>query len=236
MLDTPDWLAVTVKAAKVDPYVALQDICIGIPRLLERADKIEKNGCSQTEIDCLLDDSQNVANRAFEWLSNFEKHGPRYDKVDVTEMEGFLDMCPDRVFDPVYDFHYFGAGICYMIYSMSMLILQSNTFKLQRQYRQLELKQLMMWDRQLSGYADTICRSVPYNCRSVTGYTAKLGALTPLVVARKYYEAKGAKKEVQWCGVVYMGTKVPGLYQSPTPMEPFKAVKATVKEGTKRFI
>jgi hypothetical protein len=235
MLDSPEWLAVTAKAAKVDPYVALQDICICIPRLLERTDRLAKSADAEKEIDSLINDSQEVAHRAFEWLSIFEKHGPRYDKVDIVTMQGFLDICDDRKFNPVFDFHYFGAGICYLIYWMSMLIMQSNTFRLLRQYRQLALKQLMMWDRQLGGFADSICRSIPYNCRPKTGYTAKFGSLTPLVVARKYYEAKGAKEEADWCGKVYMSARVPGLYQEPVPMEPLKAVKDTVKDND-RFI
>ncbi|KAF2846386.1 hypothetical protein T440DRAFT_541300 [Plenodomus tracheiphilus IPT5] len=235
MLDSPEWMEVTVKAAKVDPYVALNDICIAIPRLLERTDKLATNSNPQAEIDSLLEDSQHVANRAFEWLSLFERHGPHYDKVDVDSMDGFLDICSERLFDPVYNFHYFGAGICYMIYWMSMLILQGNTFRLLRQHRQLEMKQLMMWDRQLVGYADGICRSIPYNCRPVTGYTAKFGSLTPLVVARKFYEAKGAKREAGWCETVYLGARVPGLYQEPVSLEPLKDVKETVK-GSDKFI
>lgn len=236
MLDSAEWLAVTAKAAKVDPYVALMDICICIPRLLERTDTLSRTGSSAAEISKLIDDSQRLADRGFEWLSNFEKHGPRYQKVDIASMDGFLDICADRVFDPVFDFNYFGAGICYMIFWMSMLIMQGNTFKLLRQHRHpLELKQLMMWDRQLSGYADSICRSIPYNCRPMTGYTAKFGCLTPLVVARKYYEAKGAKAEAGWCETVYLGARVPGLYQAPVPLEPLTAVKNTVK-GSDRFI
>jgi hypothetical protein len=227
MLDSPEWLAVTTKAAKVDPYVALQDICIGIPRLLERTDKLSRDGCPPSEADALITDSEQLANRAFDWLSNFEKNGPRYDQASLDGFEGFSAICADRVFDPVFDFHYFGAGICYMIYWMSMLIMQGNTFKLLRQFRQLELKQLMMWDRQLGSYADSICRSIPYNCRSMTGYAAKFGSLTPLVVARKYYEMKGPSKETEakWCENVYMGARVPGLYQTPIPLEPLKMVK-----------
>jgi hypothetical protein len=237
MLDTPEWLAVTVKAAKVDPYVALQDICILIPRLLERTERLPGDGSSPGEIDALIEDSDHIANRAFEWLLDFEKTGPRYDQVDVATFESFLKICDDRVFSPVYDFHYFGAGICYMIYWMSMLIMQSNTFKLLRQYRQLEMKQLMMWDRQLNGYADCICRSIPYNCRPITGYGGRFGSLTPLVVARKYYEAKGPAKEgeAKWCEKIYLGARIPGLYQTPVPLEPLKAVKNTVKDST-RFI
>ncbi|KAJ4363489.1 hypothetical protein N0V83_009784 [Neocucurbitaria cava] len=235
MLDSPEWLTVTVKAAKVDPYVALQDICICIPRLLERTDRLARDGCSHADIDALIDDSQNLASRGFDWISNFEKNRPLYNKVDIGLMTEFLDICAERIFDPVFDFDYFGAGICYMIYWMSMLILQGNTFKLLRQYRQLELKQLMMWDRQLGGYADHICRSIPYNCRPMAGYTAKFGCLTPLVVARKYYEAKGATKEAGWCEKVYLGARVPGLYQSPIPLEPLKEVKNTV-QGNNRFI
>jgi len=235
MLDSPEWLAVTVKAAKVDPYVALQDICIGIPRLLERTDRLASGGNSLDDVNALIEDSQHLADRAFDWLSNFEKNGPRYDQVPLDAFGSFLDICADRVFDPIFDFHYFGAGICYLIYWMSMLIMQGNTFKLLRQYRQLELKQLMMWDRQLGGYADSICRSIPYNCRPITGYTAKFGSLTPLVVARKYYELKGPSKEVEakWCETVYMGARVPGLYSNPVPLEPLKAVKETVGDSDK---
>tara|TARA_R110002003_G_scaffold3185_1_gene24873 strand:- start:3994 stop:4731 length:738 start_codon:yes stop_codon:yes gene_type:complete len=240
MLDSPEWLAVTARGAKVDPYVALNDICICIPRLLERTDKIARGGVSLDEIDALIDDSQLLANRAFDWLSNFEKNGPRYNEVRVDMFQSFLAICEDlpRVFDPVYDFHYFGAGICYMIYWMSMLIMQGNTFKLLRQYRQLELKQLMMWDRQLGGYADCICRSIPYNCRSMQGYAAKFGSLTPLVVARKYYEMKGPSKEAEakWCEKVYMCARVPGLYQTPVPLEPLKAVKETVDSSQKAYL
>jgi hypothetical protein len=238
MLDSPEWLAVTSKAARFDPYVALQDICIGIPRLLERTDKLAQAQDSQKEVDALIEDSEQLANRAFEWLSNFEKDGPRYDQVNLDDFASFFDICADRVFDPVFDFHYFGAGICYMIYWMSMLIMQGNTFKLLRQYRQLEMKQLMIWDRQLGGFADCICRSIPYNCRSITGYTAKFGSLTPLVVARKYYEMKGPSKqtEAKWCEAVYIGARVPGLYQTPVPLEPLKAVKETVDSTDRRFI
>jgi hypothetical protein len=235
MLDSPEWLAVTAKAAKVDPYVALLDICICIPRLLERTERLTQPGGTQAEVDSLIDDSDKLASRAFEWLSTFERHGPRYDQVDVSEMEGFLDICNDRIFSPVFYFHYFSAGICYLIYWMSMLILQGNTFKLLRSYRQLELKQLMMWDRQLGSYADNICRSVPYHLRPITGYTAKFGSLTPLLVARRYYELKDAKRESAWCGKVYMGARVPELYQAPVSLEPLRELSKTVK-GDKRFI
>jgi hypothetical protein len=238
MLDSPEWLAVTANAARFDPYVALQDICIAIPRLLERTDMLARGGNSPNEIDALLEDSEQCANRAFDWLSNFEKNGPRYDQVPISTFDTFSDICADHIFDPVFDFHYFGAGICYMIYWMSMLIMQGNTFKLLRQHRQLELKQLMMWDRQLGGYADSICRSVPYNCRPMTGYTAKFGSLTPLVVARKYFEMKGPskEKEAKWCESVYLGARVPGLYSTPVPLEPLKAVKETVQGGDKKYI
>jgi hypothetical protein len=238
MLDSPEWLAVTTSVARFDPYVALQDICIGIPRLLERTDKLAKVGSSPEDVDALLKDSEQLANRAFNWLSSFEKNGPRYEHVNLEAFESFLDIGAERVFDPVFDFHYFGAGICYMIYWMSMLIMQGNTFRLLRQHRQLELKQLMMWDRQLGSYADSICRSIPYNCRPSTGYTAKFGSLTPLVVARKYYEMKGPSKqtEAKWCEAVYMGARVPGLYQNPVPLEPLKGVKETVDSNDRKYI
>jgi len=233
MLDSPDWLAVTQTAAQQDPYVALQDVCICIPRLLERTDKLPATDPSQEAIDELIKDSQALAARGYEWFTNFERDGPRYSRAPVAEMEGFLDICSDIVFDPVFEFHSFGAGICYLIYWMSMLIMQSNTFKLLRQHRQLQPRELFMWDRELSGYADNICRSVPYNCRPSIGYVAKFGSLTPLMVARKYFEAKKAEKELKWCMTVYQSARVPGLYSSPISMEPLKAVQRLAQNSNR---
>lgn len=235
MLDSPDWLAITAKAAKFDPYVSLVDICICIPRILERSDKLTITGASPDDIEQVINDAQHLAGRGFEWFAKFERDGPHYDKVDVTDMEGFLSICDDRTFTPVFDFHTFGAGICYMIYWMSMLILQSNTFKLLCQHRHLEPMQLFMWDRELGGYADFICRSIPYNCRPMTGYTARFGSLTPLVVARKYFEAKKAEKEIKWCEKIYQGARIPGLYSTPIPMEPLRAVQKMV-QNSDRYI
>lgn len=237
MLDNPEWLSVTAKAAKVDPYVALLDICIQIPRLLERSDLVCKpsQASPQSEIDALIDDSQSLATRAFAWFVAFEKHGPRYNKVPVSTMDGFLDICKHVVFDPVYDFHSFGNGICYLIYWMSMLILQGNTFALLRQYRSLPVGDLVMWDRQLATYADGICRCVPYHCRPVTGYAATFGSLTPLVVARKYFDIKGAQVQAAWCGTVYMNARVPELYDAPLSLDPLGEVSKAVK-GNSSYI
>ncbi|KAF1961822.1 hypothetical protein CC80DRAFT_198381 [Byssothecium circinans] len=233
MLDSPEWRAVTKQPAQHDPYVALVDICIGVPRLLERTDKLppSTDDSFTTSLDELLDDSIQLANQAAEWFTDFERNGPRYAKVPVAEVDGFLEIHNDLTFDPVFYFDTFGAGICYMIYSMSMLILQSNTFRLLRQYRQLEPKDLYLWDLQLGNHADRICRSIPYNCRPIAGYTGKFGSLTPLVVARKYFEAKKAEEKLRWCEMVYSGTRVPGLYSTPIPMEPLKGVQNLVQKS-----
>jgi hypothetical protein len=58
------------------------------------------------------------------------------------------------------------------------------------------------------------------------------------VVARKYYEMKGPSKEAEakWCEKVYMCARVPGLYQTPVPLEPLKAVKETVDSSQKAYL
>jgi hypothetical protein len=233
MLDSPDWLAVTEKAAQHDPYVALVDICIHVPRLLERTDKLPANSPSQAAIDTLISDHQALASRNFAWFQYFERKGPRYTRIPVADMEGFRDICDSKLFDPVFEFETFGAGICYLIYWMSMLIMQSNTFKLLRQYRQLEPRELFMWDRELGSYSDNVCRAVPYNCRPSIGYVAKFGSLTPLMVARKYFEATKKEKEAAWCMEVYQAARVPGLYSTPISMEPLKAVQKMTQNSTK---
>ncbi|KAF2015382.1 hypothetical protein BU24DRAFT_176721 [Aaosphaeria arxii CBS 175.79] len=238
MLDTPEWLAVTAKAAKVDPYVALIDICISIPRLLERTDKLTRAKATAAEFEEVINDSQTLADRGFAWFASFqENHGPLYTNVPIDTVDGFFDPA-DKTYDPVYAYKSFAASNMCSIYWMSMLIMRSNMFLLVRTHRKLEPKQLFMWDRELSGFADSICRGVPFSCRPAAGYVGRFGQLTPLIVARKYYTAKGAAKEAAWCEKVYYGAKVPGLYSPPqyaVPLEQHKGYTEFV-QNTKRYI
>ncbi|KAF2751442.1 hypothetical protein M011DRAFT_395178 [Sporormia fimetaria CBS 119925] len=234
ILDTPEWLAVTAKSAKNDPYVSLIDIAISIPRLLERTDKLARAQAPPEDFEKLIYDSQIVADRAFEWLAKFETDGPLFWRVPIDDMEGFLKQFNDRTFDPVFQFKTFATFTTLINYWMAMLILRSNTFGLLRKFRKLEPKQLFLWDRELSGYADSICRTVPYGCRPSSGYCGRFGTLTPLVVAKKYYEAKKAEREIAWCDMVYFGKNVPGLY-SPPP-ETNKGIVRHVQNSTRYIL
>ncbi|KAF2795589.1 hypothetical protein K505DRAFT_273010 [Melanomma pulvis-pyrius CBS 109.77] len=235
ILDSPEWLAITSKEAITDPYVSLIDICIHVPRILERTDKLFRAGGSAEEFEKIMTDSQLLAAQGKEWHACFEKDGPRYTKVDVRTINGFLGVCDDLTFETVFAFNSFATSNTYLGYWMSMLILQSNAFLLARKFRALEPMQLFLWDRELSGYADCICRGVPFSCRPEAGYTGRFGTLTPLVVARKYFDAKGASKEIAWCERAYYGTKVPGLYTPPMPIVP--AVKfSEFVQNSERYI
>lgn len=234
-LDSPEWLEVTTRAARVDPYVSLIDICISIPRLLERTDKLGRTGATPEEFEKVIFDSQLLADRAFEWLADFEKDGPQYTKTSPESIDGFIPIVDDITYDPVFRFKTFAAFTTLINYWMAMLILRSNAFGLVRKFRKLEPKQLFMWDRELSGYADSICRGVPYGCRRAAGYSGRFGTLTPLIVAKKYFEAKKATKEAAWCEKVYYGTKVPGLYSPPVPMDHNKGL-ANLVQNSSRYI
>lgn len=235
MLDTPEWLAVTTKAAKSDPYVALIDICMGIPRLLERTDKLTRVNASSADFESVIRDSQLLADRGFEWFANFEKNSrPLYTEVPISSIQGFQDT-QDTTFDPVYAYKSFAVSNMCSIYWMSMLIMRSNTFQLVRKHRTLEPKQLFLWDRELASFANHICRGVPFSCRPAAGFVGRFGQLTPLVVARKYYVAKQAAKEAAWCEKIYYGAKVPGLYSPPIPIEQNTAFKEFV-QNTERYI
>lgn len=220
ILDSPEWLEVTAKEAKTDPYVAMVDVTIHVPRILERTDKLVRAGGSPEDFEEIIVASQLLAARGKEWLAGYENHGPRYRRVGTGSYNDSLGLADDPTFDKVFYFNSFATSNTYLGYWMSMLILQSNTFGLVRKFHKLEPMQLYMWDRELSGYADSICRGVPFSCQLEAGYTGRFGTLTPLVVARKYFEAKKAVKEIAWCEKAYYGTKVDGLYTPPIPMKP----------------
>jgi hypothetical protein len=116
------------------------------------------------------------------------------------------------------------------------LILRSNTFGIVRKVRQLQPKELFQWDREMGGYADNICRAVPYGCRPSAGYSGRFGSLTPLIVAKKYYDAKKATKEAAWCEMVYYGTKVEGLYTPPVSMEPNPGLVNLVQKSSRYIL
>jgi hypothetical protein len=223
MLDSPEWLAVTTHAARSDAYVALIDICIHIPRLLERTDRLTHTNASPADFDQLIADSQAIANRGFAWHDAFmKKDPPPFTLMPADAMEGLLIKMDDMTFDHVYMFRTFASYTTLINYWMAILILRLNTFQLVRHpsQRLLEPKQLMLWDRELAGHADSICRAVPYGSRVQAGYSGRFGSLTPLVVAKKYFEATKRIKEAEWCERVYYGTKVPGLYATPNiPMD-----------------
>jgi len=232
MLDAPEWLAVTAQEATSDPWVALVDIIIHIPRVLERSDKLSREGASADAFTTIITDSELIVARGREWLNMYENDRPRYTKVDVRTINGFLDtICDDLTFETVFNFDSWTASMVYLAYWMSMLILQSNAFLLVRKYRTLQPKELLLWNHELAGYADCICRGVPFSCRPEAGYTGRITTLTPLVVARKYFDAKGAKDEIAWCEKAYYGTKVPGLYTPPVPIQPSKGFREFVQRS-----
>jgi hypothetical protein len=240
MLDSPEWLAVTAQAVDNGPYVSLQDICIGIPRLLERTDRLAQTDNVQGEINLLIEDSEQLANRAFDWMATFERNGPRYDGVSLKTFDDFLTICADRVFDPVFYFHYPGADHCYLFYWMSMLFLEGNTSRLLSTHRQLDVNQMMIWNRRFRGYANSICCSVPYSHWPTNGYTARLGSLIPLMVARRYYHMRHPAKKIEetWCEKVLIGRSVPKLYEATNHFREddkfdkrFMSVQSIVREG-----
>ncbi|ORY15122.1 hypothetical protein BCR34DRAFT_189074 [Clohesyomyces aquaticus] len=219
MLDSLEWLQVT-STEKLNPWVTLMDICICIPRLFERTDALTRAAASPDEFEKVIVDSQVLAERGFAWFAEYEKDGPRYKEVDIAFFEGFQQsFCDDPMYTRAFLFDSWATSNTYLLYWMSMLILRSNSFLLVRRFHRLEPKQLFLWDRELAGYADCICRGVPFGCRSSGGYTGRFSTMTPLVVAKKYFEAKNATREAAWCERAYFGNRVPGLY-SPPPLEP----------------
>ncbi|KAF2107172.1 hypothetical protein BDV96DRAFT_617014 [Lophiotrema nucula] len=229
ILDTPAWLAVTSRLSEPEPWISLMDLCICIPRLLHRTDKLEQNAGTPEQFDKLIVDSRLLADRLFEWFAIYEKNGPLYEVVPVASMDSFFKVYHDLLYHDAFAFRTFSALTIYLLYWMSMLIARSNTFRLDQKHRELDLKQLHDWDHELSGYAENICRSVPFGCSRKAGYTGRFSTMTPLMVAKKYYEVKGATKEATWCEKAYFGTKVPGLYTPPVPIEPLQSMVALVQ-------
>ncbi|KAF2003145.1 hypothetical protein P154DRAFT_111674 [Amniculicola lignicola CBS 123094] len=236
MLAAPEWIKVTSQEAQLDPWVAIMDACIQIPGILERTEKAFRTGSSPPELEQILADSQRYASAARAQLAIFEKNGPQYSIVSIDTIPDFLTISNDRTYDPVFRFHSFAASTTYLLFWMGMLVLQSNAlFVRQKLVLPLPLSpaEFTQWDEELSAYADSICRGVPYNAQRTSGYTGRFSTLTPLMIARRYFEARGMGNEVRWCEKAYYGTRVDGLYTPPLPIKPIKVLVEAARDSEK---
>ncbi|KAF2204259.1 hypothetical protein GQ43DRAFT_409806 [Delitschia confertaspora ATCC 74209] len=224
MLDTPSWLAITAETAKISSWVALMDICIQIPRLLERYDKLTQGSSPSSEFSTLLSDCNKLHQSSQAWFSSFEKNGiPHYSPVPISEIEGYSGISYDgKSYKTVFKFTSFGTSNTYMLYWMSILILRSTMFTITRTLSTtlpLTPLQIYAWVSELDAYAHSICRGVPFSTRPAAGFTGRFATLGPLSVAQRYFAKVGNEKEAKWCEDAFLGTSVPGLYTPPLTIQ-----------------
>ena len=219
----PKWLKITEDLARRDSYVALYDIGLKIPGVLERTDTLSKAESIPADFVCLCRDICQLRTDLRDWLEKFyiSKSKELYRIVDVRDMREFAHLCLDRTFQTVF---YFGSvQMCsqQQLYWISCLVLDFTLLAICRRslvsepYPRLRLQDFTDRteediERELYVAATSYCRSVPYCCEPETASIGRIGTFL-LRISQSYFEQCGHCRELEWTVAVRQM-----LNQSPT--------------------
>ncbi|OCK77176.1 hypothetical protein K432DRAFT_304821 [Lepidopterella palustris CBS 459.81] len=220
-LDEADWLQVTSEISKTDPWVALMDIAIEVPRLLESSDKLSAPTVPSKQVEAVLLKFLTLEQRMLTWLSAFHRNGLRYKIVDLDSIDMFTDMCNDKTYKTAFSFPSYATANTYILCWTTMLVLKCNRSNINQKLHPMTTAQRSDLEQELYMYATLICQSIPFSCQPSAGSTGRFGTMLPLRFAREYFLSRGHSAEAAWCMKTYYGTRIRGLYQPSIPISAF---------------
>lgn len=207
----PKWLALTTELGQADPYVALYDVVVQVPGVLERADSLSTAESIPADFSGLCRDICQLRSDLEGWKE--EKHvdvGREIHRIiDVRDMKEFAHMCLDRTFQTVFDFD--SVNICsqFQLYWTSLLLLDFTLLSICRRFQVSEpFPRLQLEDfttrteedieRDLFVSATSYCRSIPFCCEPESASIGRIGTFL-LRITQSYFEQCGHCKELEWC-------------------------------------
>ena len=210
----PKWLKLTSDQAKRDPYVALYDITLQIPGVMERADALPISKANPTAIASVVQYISRLRFNLDVWLHSFytQQQKQIYKIVDVSNMKEFSQLCMDRTFQTVFDFESIQICTQQQLRWISCLVLDFTLLAISRRFlgaecsSGLRLQDLTVRtqedvERDLFVSATSYCRSVPYCCEPQTASVGRLGTFL-LRITQSYFEQSGRCREMEWCNSV----------------------------------
>ena len=210
----PKWLKVTEELAKQDPYVALYDIALQGPGILERFDTLSVADSIPADFAGLCRDICKHRTDLADWLQSHyvDKGKHLYSVVDVRDMQAFAHMCLDRTFQTVFLFD--SVQICsqLQLYWISCLVLDFTLLATCRKFQKSQQLSILRLEdftlrkeeeilRDLFVAGTNYCRSIPFCCEPDTASSGRIGTFL-LRITQSYFEQGGHCREFEWCRAV----------------------------------
>lgn len=185
----PKWLEITSSLACHDPYVALYDISLQIPGVLEQTDSLSMMESMPADFGSSCREICRLRTELDGWLQSFYVRRKRelYRIVNVRNMKEFSHLCLDRTFQTVFSFDSVQICIQQQLYWTSCLILDFTLLAICRQQSRASESIPRLWtqdftqrtekdiERDIFVAATSYCRSIPFCCEPETASIGRLG-------------------------------------------------------------
>ena len=221
------WLEVTKEAAKEDPYVALYDLALQVPGLIERFDALDAPDSIPADFSAVCRDICSLREEMGRWLTgrHVASGADLYQIVDVRDMQEFAQLCLDRTFETVYYFPSVQTCSQLQTYWIGCLVLDFTLLDLRRRL-QVSRPFPRLWlrdfterteedvQRDLFVVATSYCRSVPFCCEPEAASIGRLGTFW-LRIVQSYFQQCGHCRELEWCSAVRRMLEMSGTPPPP---------------------
>ena len=210
----PKWLKLTAEHAKHNQFVALYDITLQIPGVLERVDNLKVSEDFQQDHGSVCAEMCRLRNELEDWLHKFytDRSIQCYKIVDVRDMKEFARLCLDRTFQTVFSFQSTQSCSQQQLFWTSCLILDFTLLSMHRRMfdssrdPRIRLKALTSRseadiERDMFVAATSYCRSLPFCCEPETASVGRIGTFL-LRLVQNYFEQSGHCRELEWCTAV----------------------------------
>lgn len=208
------WLKVTREVAEQDQHVALYDITVQIPGVLEQLDDLLNPRTLSEDFAIVCAEISRLRSELDRWMKRFfdDRSVEPYQVVDVRAMKQFSNLCLDRTFQTVFWFDSIQLCSQQQLYWSCCLLLDFSFLAIHRlfspcvschQIQSIDLGPRSEEDieRDMFVMATSYCRSVPYCCRMEAASVGRVGTFL-LRIIKSYFEQSGHCRESEWCTAV----------------------------------
>lgn len=202
MYGRSEWLEWSKRMGPGDKYMRLYDVLATVPGFLEGSDSIETR-----DLGLILDPVRRLIldlNLALEECRACGNEGG-YRVVDVRQFEMFFGLCPDLLFQTVFDFDSVAMCIshqhCWTASILLHLLLLDIYHSTTPETEWITNEDIATTRRNLIVIATDFCRTIPFCYQPAIGSVARIGPYICCVV-ENFFQAFGYAEELRWIQLV----------------------------------
>lgn len=207
----PEWLELTKTTALVDPWVALTNLSVGLPALLEKLDALaggKDNVLAKTALPMIESIETELASWHARYLANRSAKGPWLVEPSHLRYVKDLDAIPSLT--PLYWFADFQAGNIQQCYWAILLGIQRV-----RKAFETASDELLSPTISQKDCAIQMAKCAAFSCQPRFGSVGRIAATVILKYASVAFNDENCHEEAQWCSALVGIIRADGVCQPP---------------------